>query len=84
MLVRCKKDLDFEDRIFYAGNDYEWHKGQTGGAFVLDETNTEKVPSGLWFSLDDRDIYTNRFSDYFYTVKEMRKKKLKKLNERRK
>jgi ribosomal 30S subunit maturation factor RimM len=81
--VRCKKTLEFQERLFLEGKEYIAQKGNPGGVFVFDENHTKTVDSGLWLSLDERDIYTNRFTDYFYTVEEVRKMKLKKLNEKK-
>lgn len=79
----CIKDMSYEDSIIYiAGNFYN------SSNFYDDEPNCDLIgiygdsDSGCEFKLNkDDNIYTQLFSDYFITIKQLRKLKLQKINE---
>jgi len=86
--VCCKKTLEFQLRYFYKGKNYvaEIDTGTITmdeimpGIFVFDGCDNINVKSGLWFSSDKNHNHQNLFSDYFYSEQELRKLKLKKIN----
>ncbi len=77
MKVVCKENFD----SFIADRVYDVNFGDNNKSIFVILNVRDTYNFGRWFNVNGSSIYTNFFSNYFYTDREYRKLKLERLND---